>query len=545
MKDWKDRFFSFFSSSQNQMGWDFFHQRRKERIRVWKKVGKIVGIVLIVYLFLVAWPLRGLLGHGFLTGRTLVLFTNEAESRPCGGFLTAYGIVQLFPPRIDFHNSYALAGHDFGEAEGPLKYVSQTKNFWDLGTTSDLSECAETFQNAYQEATGEDVDQVVLFDVRTAEEMFRPFGKISVGDRKISHKNLFAELSRMVSDVDRHDEKSLENRKSPLSTLGKKMILWSILNPTIAPRTTHILADNIYEGNVFIPGVSPDLKPERDDFALVEWNLGGAKSSRFLDKSLFIFGQEVLPNSWKFTVRIDAVHAGGVDEPLSQDWKGGFELIVPKFLGVEPVFLEAEIAPGESFSKQFVFEYEGNVEEFSVFRPRGQDLSLHTIISLFPQQTFAQATFDNHENVGKFSGKLFFPRKTFRWMKVPDTTPPFITLHEIVSGDIIPWYIRRQWGRFFLSSSQRFTVAEVHFNEKVKLGETFDVVVRDRDFANKEVSENMELEDFELLEDGRTLLLGLWEKTVQPDERFYLELSGVTDLHGNEIQEQKRTLITR
>ncbi|MCF7917510.1 DUF4012 domain-containing protein [Candidatus Gracilibacteria bacterium] len=545
MKHWKESLFRFFRKQKPQIGWDFFHQKRKRRIDRWKKIGKITGIVLLVYLGIVLWPLHILLGQGILTGRTLIIFTNEAESRPCGGFVTAYGVFQLFPPHIEFHNSYALAEHTFGEAEAPLNKVSSTKNFWDLGTSLDIEECAETFRSAYREATQDPIDQVVLLNLGTVEDILTPFGKVRFNDKVISSNNLFSEFSRIVSDVDRHDETSLKTRKTPLSSLAKKLIFKSIINPIIAPRLTRILADNIQEGNVFISGISPRTRPERSDFALVEWNLGGAKSSRFLQKSIHIFTREETPKHWTFTVRLDVVHAGGIDEPLSQGWKGAFELMLPKFLGGEPVFWETEISPGESVSKQFLFEYAGDLKEFSLFRARNQSLSAEVIISLFPQQTFALATFDTHENVGEFFETMKSTHKVFRWMSIPDTSPPFITLHEVVDDSFFPAKYRWKWTSIANKSNKKLLLVEVHFNEKIKLGENFHASLIDRDFADMSLNEDPVYEDVSSLEDERTLILGFWQTRKQIDERFFLELKGVADFYGNPLSSGKRTIITR
>jgi hypothetical protein len=546
MKDWKRRCISFFSSySRGKFWWNFFHRRRKKSNNWWSRGGKIFGIIFVLYVLFVFWPLKGLLGHGFFTGSTLILFTNEAEQRPCGGFLTTYAVIDFFPPDIRFHNSYDLAGYDFGEAENPLKKISQKKNFWDLGTTSNLTKCTNTFQKSYQEATGEMIDRVVLFDMGTVEEIFRLFKTIKLGKQTISENNFFAELSRLVSHIDRHDEIALKQRKSPLSQIGKKMIFRSIVNPTIAPRAARIISNRIRTGDVFIPQISPDIQPEKTDFALTEWNLGGAKSSRFLDTALFLFFRETNPDVWNITLRVDVVHSGGIDEPISQNWKGGFELIVPKFLGVEPIFWETEILPGETFSRKFFFSHQGSIEKFSVFRPRGQNISLHTIISLFPQQTFDHATFEHHENVGRFWGMIDAPRKTFHWTSESDRISPFVTLHEIVSPDILPEMIRDKWNTFLQDSDSIFSVAEIHFNEKIRLNDSFSVKIKDRNLTHTEVSEDMILEDFILLKDNRTLLLILRKDTFQLGERFALELTGISDFFGNEIQPQSRTLITR
>ncbi len=73
-------------------------KKRKRRLHL----GEIFILLVVAYFAISFWPLRELVINGFLGGRTLIVFTNEAEARPCGGFVTAVGEVQLFPPVVRF-----------------------------------------------------------------------------------------------------------------------------------------------------------------------------------------------------------------------------------------------------------------------------------------------------------------------------------------------------------------------------------------------------------------------------------------------------------
>ncbi|MCF7812146.1 DUF4012 domain-containing protein [Candidatus Gracilibacteria bacterium] len=545
MKKWWRDVRSFFSFTRAQTSLDFWGNKEKRARERRKKIIWILGGILFLYVFLVLWPLRSLVWNGFLSGKTLILFTNEAEARPCGGFMTAFGVVQVFPPKIELKNAYALSDYTFGKAEAPLSQVSETKNFWDLGTSVNLEECASAFEQAYEEARKESISQVILFDLQTAEEIFHLFAPLKIGDRWLHERNFFAELSRIVSDVDRHDETALQNRKTPLSHVGKKILWRTFLNPLLLPKATNIIAENIASGDVFIPDISPRIQIERTDFSLIEWNLGGAKSSRFLEKLLQIFVREIAPGEWDIQLQVNITHTGGIDEPLSQNWKGGFEVVTPKFLGIEPVFLEAEISPGETFSKTFSFQYKGTLNEFSVFRPRGQRVAASVLISLFPQQTFLRANFDTHENSGQFIGNIEDFRRMFRWETAPDKSNPFITLHEVISFESLPSEIRWDWGEYFLRSDTLFFPIEIHLNEKIRLKENFSVQIRDRDFENTEITEDILIQDSKMLKDQRTLLLLGKISQWQNEERFSIEIEGMEDFFGNPLSSGRRTLMLR
>jgi len=170
-------------------------------------------------------------------------------------------------------------------------------------------------------------------------------------------------------------------------------------------------------------------------------------------------------------------------------------------------------------------------------------VQLNVTISLFPQKSFSKATFPQHENIGYFVGEIKNFRKIFRWVVRPDLSPPFITLHEIIpkksldSMELSP----EVKGKF--ASANLF--AEVHFNEKSKLNSNFLVTLTDRNFENKDISESQTPTSAVLLKDGRTLILGFFQRQKQLHERFYLEIKGVEDWQGNEIITEKRTLIDR
>ena len=93
--------------------------------------------------------------------------------------------------------------------------------------------------------------------------------------------------------------------------------------------------------------------------------------------------------------------------------------------------------------------------------------------------------------------------------------------------------------------TRNFNVAEIHFSEPVKLGENVSITITDKNFENKEISENLLFEEMIMLEDNITGLMGFWQNKTQPNERFYVEFRGISDQFNNEISLQKYTIIDR
>ncbi len=518
----------------------FFWRKKKKPKRKYIRYG--FGLFL-VYLLFVLWPIRGFLRPSFWSGQHLILFTNEAEARPCGGFLTAFGTVSLFPPKLKLKNSYHFEKNSFGLANFPLSRISLKKRFWDLGDSPSLSTCTKEFQAAYTQATNEEINQTILIDTKTIELVLELLKTIKINNEKVDSKNFFSVLSRTVADIDRHDENSLQTRKTPLSEVGKSVFKKILVRPWLWHKVTRIINNGITNGNIYSENISPKIEPNQNDFAIIEWNLGGGKSSRFLDKNIYLSAYEYKPNLWDISLKFTVHHLGGNDEPVSQDWKGVFQIKIPDFLSdTKDEYLETTIPIKSTFEKELKWKFEGNLAEkgLSFFKQRSSNVFLKVNISHFPQKYIQNANFSFHENIGQFQSKIQNFRKTFSWKTKNDTTTPFITLHEVISS--LPTNLLE---KFPEKINKKYFYAEIHFNEPVILGQNFNVLCLDRNFKEKSITDHPLPTKKLLLDNNQTLLLQFTQEIKQPNERFYLQLSGVNDFWGNEIKIQKRTLITR
>ncbi len=487
--------------------------------------------LILVWGIICIWPVRWALAPSFMSQTHLVLLMNEAEARPCGGFTTAYGTVRVFPTKFSLKNIYDLSEHSFGNALPPLNKVAPELKFWDLGASPDLAMCSDVYSNAANKA-GIDHNRVILVNVSLAETI-------------LDDPNFFADMSRTVANTDRHDEESLANRKSPLASLGKKVILQTVLKPWRWATITREINAAVQSGDLFISGISPSIKPKSGDLSVVEWNLGGGKSSRFLDKTLTLSAREVNPDSWIIRANLHIEHLGQHDEPLSQLWKGGIEINWPAGWGGEREFIEMQIQPGGIEDREWAFELNGAMREFNLFVPRGQQLHTNWRLSLFGQQTFAEANFKTTENIGTDRRTITTGGHQFLWETIADETAPFVTLHEWLDINAVPEAARERWAENFLSSSKRFSVAEIHFSEPVQVTGSLGVKFRDKNHENKDITDDPFLEELLLWSGNQTAIVGFWQDVVQPDERFAITLHGISDSQGNPISDMEYTIIDR
>ena len=498
---------------------------------------KIFLAAIFFILIFIFWPIRAFFSPKIFFGKNLILFFNEAELRPCGGFVTAAGIFSIFPPRAEIKNSYFFA-ENLGPPARPLQKITPQKNFWDAGENPNLHECAAEFRENFAKISDEKINAIWFLNFATIEKILQIFGPIKFENKILTAENFFAEISREVANIDRHDENKIKNRKNSLPKIGQILTKKIIFKFWKWRKFFKFLAENLARGEIFGDQISGEFFPQKTDFTALEWNAGGAKTSRFLRKIWRISAREIAPENWKIAANFSAENLGGVDEPISQIWRGEFEFLFPEFLEKEKIFVPAEIKNGEIFQQNFNFEFRGKLPNFAIFRHRGQKIFAEISISLFPQKNFSTANFSHHENVGEFFGEILASRKKFIFSENADKIAPFVTFHEKILCQKIAEKFSEK-----INFKKKFC-AEIHFSEKIKL-QNFAAKLVDRDFSNSKISENLPLKNFKILPDERSIFLIFSQNSPQKNERFFLEISGVADFFGNKILPAARTIIDR
>ncbi|HKC14612.1 MAG TPA: DUF4012 domain-containing protein [Patescibacteria group bacterium] len=102
----------------------------------------------------------------------LVIFQNDKELRPTGGFMTAYAIFRLSQGIIHVDSSsdiYALDGSISGKPPAPrpiLEYLPKVPlfNLRDSNLSPDFVTSMETFKQMYSKSSGPDVDGIIAVD---------------------------------------------------------------------------------------------------------------------------------------------------------------------------------------------------------------------------------------------------------------------------------------------------------------------------------------------------------------------------------------------
>jgi tetrahydromethanopterin S-methyltransferase subunit G len=246
----------------------------------------------------------------------LVLFQNDNELRPTGGFLTAYAVIFIENGKVTPEKSDDIYELDqkFNERiaipEELGRYLTTEKyfNLRDMNTSPDFKESMELFYEHYQDVPGEpdNIDGIIAVDTELLTELVRVVGPVEIpGYGTFTAENtpecdcpqVIYALSEIIT---RPTPYLREDRKGILAPLMQS-ILQRVYS---APRT--YMADLFTIGIDSIEGRHLQMyffdetnqsavekisaagrlenKSQAEDFlAVVNANLGGAKSNLFID----------------------------------------------------------------------------------------------------------------------------------------------------------------------------------------------------------------------------------------------------------------------
>ena len=529
-----------------------------------------IAVSLLLMLGLILGPNLKWFNPARWWGESLIVLMNENEARPCGGFVTAYGVLGLPFGGVELNNSFAFPEVDLGAAKAPLDRVANNQNFWDLGTSINLNQCGQEFLSAYERATGNYPDRVFLIHSDVVENYLKALGSIKAGEAVLNGDNFFAYTSRLVADIDRHDEGALAERKNPLHLFGKRLITSTILRPWRWHAISQSLHQAEQNGSLHLHTAGKEKielwqkNPERA-VTLSEWNLGGGKSSRYLDKQWTALLTQTNEDTWQLENQLTVTHLGGQDQPLSQTWQGGFEITA---FGRERRFVPATINPGETFNHTEVFTI-SNRDLFTAWKSIGTDLATLNLyappyqnwnmrlgVSAMAQQQINAITknLTVQESTARWSGQNDLSGEAFSFTLVPDSLAPFLTWHKPLSNPSAAVSEA-------LALAPGDIVVELHFNEPIQilnarpatlengwrryLASDLNITLQDRNYAVPDVIENLTVQTGLLLSDRTTLLLKIQPETYQINERYFLEIEGVADRWSNRQKIENRTVITR
>ena len=246
----------------------------------------------------------------------LIIFQNDKELRPTGGFLTAYAVFTLDKGVIKVDSSediYTLDNSVSNKDEAPriiADYLPKVNTFHlrDSNLSPDFQKSMDTFREIYARASkAEDVDGIIALDTHALVAVMKILGDVQVGDRTFTTEIVEeCDCPQVIYELEKETgtrtQYIREDRKSIIGDL-----MFAIMNKAFQSSPSqywgplvqemfgqisqkHILFslndENAQKGLSAVNAAGEIKEFEGDYFHLNEANFGGAKSNLFVDQNV-------------------------------------------------------------------------------------------------------------------------------------------------------------------------------------------------------------------------------------------------------------------
>ena len=243
----------------------------------------------------------------------LLLFENNMELRPTGGFIGSFGLVTFEKGRLTdltVNDVYSADGQLNGHVEPPLpiKYYLGEANWWlrDSNWDPDFPTSAKRAEWFLDKELSKDVDGVVAIDLFPIKEILKSTGPIFLSDynMSINSDNLY---EKTQSEVDNNFFPGTHNKASFLTALSRNLLgeiiklkadqeldVLNTLYSSLNGRHIQIYLHNDiqqkafsalgWDGAVATPTCGPDCYA--DMVGLVEANVGMNKVNYFIQRNI-------------------------------------------------------------------------------------------------------------------------------------------------------------------------------------------------------------------------------------------------------------------
>ncbi|NMC99758.1 MAG: DUF4012 domain-containing protein [Bacteroidales bacterium] len=289
------------------------------------------------------------------TKNYLILFQNNMELRPTGGFIGSYGIANIGNGKLNgltINDIYSADGQLKGHVEppSPIKNYLNEANWWfrDSNWNPDFPTSAERAEWFFNKEMNQQVDGVVAFDLEPIKEILKYTGPIFLADYNltITPENLYEKTqeeaqantfpgSRQKASFLTALSRSLISEVSKMSSKNKLMVLKVMFESLeqrhiqiyLHDKTPSLALENMgWDGRIKLYTCGEDCFT--DFFGDVEANVGVNKSNYFVKRSM-VFNVNF---SDEYVYRILKIHYQNTANPSlgpSGIYKNYFRVMIP------------------------------------------------------------------------------------------------------------------------------------------------------------------------------------------------------------------------
>ncbi len=270
----------------------------------------------------------------------LVLFLNNTELRPGGGFIGAYGLVEMNKgiPRLALIEGTerlgsAVSGGDLPAPPEPLERYLKVKRWYfrDSNWSPDFAESSRQGLDLLEKQRGKitpPIAGVIAFTPRVMEDIIRLTGPLEADGQRFTSDNFTERLQYEVEYGYASRGQSFDERKNIMRDLGQQIfkrlerniiknwrVYWQLGAGWLREKQVMVFAvDPAEQAIVRSKGWSGELlgASAADYLLWVDANLGALKTDRAIERSL---RYEIRPDQGKFiaTATMEYRHRGGFD----------------------------------------------------------------------------------------------------------------------------------------------------------------------------------------------------------------------------------------
>lgn len=267
-------------------------------------------------------------------GHYLILFQNNAELRPAGGFIGSFATVDITKFgyknfQIDtniYKRDRVFESFTDIKPPKPLQTISPKWAMRDSNWFPDFRDSARQVSWFYQQEAGDPVDGVIAVNATVVQDLLAIIGPIEIEHEEyLTSDNFFDLLHYKVEKeyFDNPDNQIIDEPKSILKKLYPAIAQRIITDPKIAIKVSQLLLQELDEKHIqlfhFDPAVEDKIlrlnwggaisKSQGDYLHINNANIGGAKSSQNILQNTVL---EVTKraNMLEHNLIIDRIHTG-------------------------------------------------------------------------------------------------------------------------------------------------------------------------------------------------------------------------------------------
>lgn len=265
------------------------------------------------------------------TKRYLIVFQNNTEIRPTGGFIGSFAEIKVRDGIIEHLNvpgggSYDLQGtlQKSLRAPEPLQLLSARWEFQDGNWFPDFPTSARQLMQFYQDAGGPSVDGVLAVNATFVSKLIGLLGPIQMENygRTIDQENFIFEAQKMAEyeyDKEENTPKAFIGDLAPLlveRTIKKTsedfLAVVDELNTGLVSKDLQLyLADQELERQILGQGWGGEMKQTDGDYLmLVDTNLGGGKTDGVIQQNVDLHVEIADDGTITNTLTISRTHFG-------------------------------------------------------------------------------------------------------------------------------------------------------------------------------------------------------------------------------------------